>query len=142
MVIDFQKEMAHSFSPSYYRLEDFAMAGKTGEAALQEKLEQIKLDYTALVDRIKTENVKAASDLEKKLFMDEEEFKARQSRERREFETRMEREKEEFKEKQLRERDIADSEASDRLRQAEEFIENVKSPVVKDKVRLGQVDIG
>ena len=118
------------------------MAGKTGEAALQEKLEQIKLDYTALVDRIKTENVKAASDLEKKLFMDEEEFKARQSRERREFETRMEREKEEFKEKQLRERDIADSEASDRLRQAEEFIENVKSPVVKDKVRLGQVDIG
>ena len=118
------------------------MAGKTGEAALQEKLEQIKLDYTALVDRIKTENVKAASDLEKKLFMDEEEFKARQSRERREFETRMEREKEEFKEKQLRERDIADSEASDRLRQAEEFIENVKSPVVKDKVRLGHVDIG
>merc|ERR1719361_1709795 len=99
------------------------MAGKTGEAALQEKLEQIKLDYSALVDRIKTENVKAASDLEKKLFMDEEEFKARQSRERREFETRMEREKEEFKEKQLRERDIADSEASDRLRQTE----NVKA---------------
>ena len=118
------------------------MAGKTGEAALQEKLEQIKLDYSALVEKIKNENVKAAADLEKKLFLDDEEFKARQSRERREFEARMEREKMEFKEKQLRERDIADSEASERLKQAEDFIENVRSPVVKDKHRLGHVDIG
>ena len=118
------------------------MAGKTGEAALHEKLEQIKLDYTALVEKIKSENVKAAADLEKKLFKDEEEFKARQERERREFEARMEEEKSEFKEKQLRERDIADSEASSRLKQAEDFIENVRSPVVKDKHKLGQVDIG
>jgi len=118
------------------------MAGKTGEAALHEKLEQIKLDYTALVEKIKSENVKAAADLEKKLFKDEEEFKARQERERREFEARMEEEKGEFKEKQLRERDIADSEASHRLKQAEEFIENVRSPVVKDKHKLGHVDIG
>ena len=118
------------------------MAGKTGEAALHEKLEQIKLDYTALVEKIKSENVKGAADLEKKLFKDEEEFKARQERERREFEARMEEEKGEFKEKQLRERDIADSEASRRLKQAEEFIENVRSPVVKDKHKLGQVDIG
>ena len=91
------------------------MAGKTGEAALHEKLEQIKLDYTALVEKIKSENVKAAVDLEKKLFKDEEEFKARQERERREFEARMEEEKAEFKEKQVRERDIADSEASQAL---------------------------
>lgn len=118
------------------------MAGKTGEAALHEKLEQIKLDYTALVEKIKSENVKAAVDLEKKLFKDEEEFKARQERERREFEARMEEEKGEFKEKQVRERDIADSEASHRLKQAEDFIENVRSPVVKDKHKLGQVDIG
>ena len=118
------------------------MAGKTGEAALQEKLEQIKLDYSALVEKIKSENVKAAADLEKKLFKDEEEFKARQERERREFEARMEEEKSEFKEKQVRERDIADSEASHRLKQAEDFIENVRSPVVKDKHKLGQVDIG
>ena len=53
------------------------MAGKTGEAALHEKLEQIKLDYSALVEKIKSENVKAAADLEKKLFKDEEEFKVR-----------------------------------------------------------------
>ena len=118
------------------------MAGKTGEAALHEKLEQIKLDYSALVEKIKSENVKAAADLEKKLFKDEEEFKARQERERREFEARMEEEKSEFKEKQVRERDIADSEASHRLKQAEDFIENVRSPVVKDKHKLGQVDIG
>ena len=118
------------------------MAGKTGEAALHEKLEQIKLDYTSLVEKIKSENVKAAADLEKKLFKDEEDFKARQARERREFEARLEREKDEFKEKQLRERDIADSEANERLRQAEDFIENVKSPVVKDTHRLGHVDIG
>ena len=118
------------------------MAGKTGEAALQEKLEQIKVDYFALVEKIKTENVKAASDLEKKLLKDDEEFKARQERERREFEARMEREKEEFKEKQLRERGIADSEASERLKQAEDFIDNVKSPVVKEKHKLGQVEIG
>ena len=118
------------------------MAGKTGEAALQEKLEQIKLDYFALVEKIKTENVKAASDLEKKLLKDDEEFKARQERERREFEARMEREKEEFKEKQVRERSIADREASERLKQAEDFIDNVRSPVVKEKHKLGQVDIG
>ena len=118
------------------------MAGKTGEAALQEKLEQIKLDYLGLIEKIKTENVKAASDLEKKLLKDDEDFKARQERERREFEVRMEIEKEEFKEKQKREREIADGEASERLKQAETFIDNVKSPVVKEKHRLGQMDIG
>ena len=118
------------------------MAGKTGEAALQEKLEQIKLDYLGLIEKIKTENVRAASDLEKKLLKDDEDFKARQERERREFEVRMEIEKEEFKEKQKREREIADGEASERLKQAETFIDNVKSPVVKDKHRLGQMDIG
>ena len=118
------------------------MAGKTGEAALQEKLEQIKLDYLGLIEKIKTENVKAASDLEKKLLKDDEDFKARQERERREFEVRMEIEKEEFKEKQKREREIADGEASERLKQAETFIDNVKSPVVKDKHKLGQMDIG
>ena len=118
------------------------MAGKTGEAALQEKLEQIKLDYFSLVEKIKSENVKAAADLEKKLLKDDEDFKARQERERREFETRMEREKEEFRAKHIIEREIADREASERLKQAEEFIDNVKSPVVKDKHRVGDVDIG
>lgn len=127
------------FYKSIYR---HTMAGKTGEAALQEKLEQIKLDYLGLIEKIKTENVKAASDLEKKLLKDDEDFKARQERERREFEVRMEIEKEEFKEKQKREREIADGEASERLKQAETFIDNVKSPVVKDKHKLGQMDIG
>ena len=125
-----------------YQIYRHIMAGKTGEAALQEKLEQIKLDYLGLIEKIKTENVKAASDLEKKLLKDDEDFKARQERERREFEVRMEIEKEEFKEKQKREREIADGEASERLKQAETFIDNVKSPVVKDKHRLGQMDIG
>ena len=37
------------------------MAGKTGEAALQEKLEQIRLDYLSLVEKVKNENVKAAA---------------------------------------------------------------------------------
>jgi len=118
------------------------MAGKTGEAALQEKLEQIKLDYFSLVEKIKTENVKAAADLEKKLLKDDEDFKSRQERERREFEARMEREQDEFREKQVRERAIADQEASDRLKQAEDFIDNVKSPVVKETHKIGEVDIG
>ena len=49
---------------------------------------------------------------------------------------------EEFKEKQIIEREIADREASERLKQAEEFIDNVKSPVVKDKHKIGDIDIG
>ena len=118
------------------------MAGKTGEAALQEKLEQIRLDYLSLVDKIKAENVKAAADLEKKLLKDGEDFQAKQERERREFEARLSREKEEFKQKQKRERSIADREASDRLRQAEDFINNVKSPCTNERPRTGPIDIG
>merc|ERR1719291_940000 len=91
------------------------MAGKTGEAALQDKLEQIRLDYLSLVDKVKSENVKAAADLERKFLKDEEDFKARQDRERREFETRLSREREEFKQKQKRERSISDRDASERL---------------------------
>ena len=53
-------------------------AGKAGEAALQEKLDKIRGDYLALVERVKTENVKAASDLEKKFLKDEEDFKKKQ----------------------------------------------------------------
>ena len=52
------------------------MAGKTGEAALQEKLEQIRLDYLSLVEKVRSENVKAAADLEKKFLKDGEDFKA------------------------------------------------------------------
>lgn len=104
------------------------MAGKAGEAALQEKLDRIRVDYIALVDRVRNENVKAASDLEKKFLKDEEDFKKQQEAERREFEARLARERDEFKETKQRERGIADREAMDRLRQAEEFIDNVKSP--------------
>ena len=118
------------------------MAGKTCEAALQEKLDQIKTDYLALVEKIKSENVKAAADLEKKLLKDEEDFKDKQERDRREFEARLEREKEEFQERQIREREISDREASERLSQAEEFINNVRSPVVKHPRAVGDVDIG
>jgi len=118
------------------------MAGKTGEAALQEKLEQIRLDYLSLVEKVKNENVKAAADLEKKFLKDGEEFKARQERERREFEARLSREREEFKQKQKRERSISDREASERLKQAEDFIENVKSPCANERPRMGPIDIG
>eukprot|EP00092_Neocalanus_flemingeri_P039996 GFUD01043565.1.p1 GENE.GFUD01043565.1~~GFUD01043565.1.p1 ORF type:complete len:195 (+),score=54.03 GFUD01043565.1:57-641(+) len=79
------------------------MAPKTvskGEAVMQDKVDQIKLDYLSLVNGIKAENIKAAEDLEKKLRKDEEDFQARQELERREFESRMLREKEEFKQKQ------------------------------------------
>ena len=34
------------------------MAGKAGEAALQEKLDRIRVDYIALVERVRNENVK------------------------------------------------------------------------------------
>ena len=54
------------------------MSGKAGEAALQEKLDKIRGDYLALVERVKTENVKASSDLEKKFLKDEEDFKKKQ----------------------------------------------------------------
>ena len=54
------------------------ISGKAGEAALQEKLDKIRGDYLALVERVKTENVKAASDLEKKFLKDEEDFKKKQ----------------------------------------------------------------
>jgi len=118
------------------------MAGKTGEAALQEKLEQIRVDYLMLVDKVKSENVKAAADLERKFLKDEEDFKARQDRERREFETRLSREREEFKQKQKRERSISDRDASERLKQAEDFIDNVKSPSGNDRPRMGSIDIG
>ena len=104
------------------------MAGKAGEAALQEKLDKIKGDYLALVDRVKNENVKAASDLEKKFLKDEEDFKKKQEQDRKEFEARLTREREDFRETQTRERSLADREAAERLRQAEEFIEGVRSP--------------
>ena len=118
------------------------MAGKTGEAALQEKLEQIRLDYLSLVEKVKGENVKAASDLEKKFLKDEEDFKAKQDRERREFESRLSREREDFKQKQKHERSISDREASERLKQAEDFIDNVKSPTGNDRPRMAPIDIG
>ena len=57
---------------------DLPPPGKAGEAALQEKLDKIRGDYLALVERVKTENVKAASDLEKKFLKDEEDFKKKQ----------------------------------------------------------------
>ena len=38
------------------------MAGKSGEAALQEKLEQIRLDYLALVDKAKLFNIESKSE--------------------------------------------------------------------------------
>jgi len=101
---------------------------KAGEAALQEKLDKIRQDYFSLVDRVKNENLKAASDLEKKLLKDEDEFKRKQEKERRDFEARLTREREDFKEKQKRERNISDREANERLKQAEDFIDNVKSP--------------
>jgi len=110
------------------------MAGKAGEAALQEKLEKIRGDYLALVDRVKTENVKASSDLEKKFLKDEEDFKKKQEKDRKEFEARLTRERDEFRETQTRERALADREAAERLRQAEEFIENVKSPTTASEL--------
>jgi len=110
------------------------MAGKAGEAALQEKLDKIRGDYLALVERVKTENVKASSDLEKKFLKDEEDFKKKQEKDRKEFEARLAREREEFRETQTRERALADREAAERLRQAEEFIENVKSPTTASEL--------
>eukprot|EP00092_Neocalanus_flemingeri_P009398 GFUD01010112.1.p2 GENE.GFUD01010112.1~~GFUD01010112.1.p2 ORF type:complete len:276 (+),score=92.22 GFUD01010112.1:52-879(+) len=118
------------------------MAGKTGEAALQEKLEQIRLDYLSLVEKVKSENVKAAADLENKFLKDEEEFKARQERQRREFEFRLSREREDFKQKQKRKRSISDREASEKLKQAEDFIDNVKSPSGNDRPRMAPINIG
>ena len=41
-------------------------------------MDKIRGDYLALVERVKTENVKAASDLEKKFLKDEEDFKKKQ----------------------------------------------------------------
>jgi len=117
------------------------MAGKAGEAALQEKLDKIRIDYLALVDRVKNENVKAASDLEKKFLKDDEDFKKAQEKERKEFEARLTREREEFREKQKRERGIADREAMERLKQAEDFIDNVKSPSTPELGKLCPSDL-
>lgn len=148
------------------------MAGKAGEAALQEKLDKIRVDYLALVDRVRVENVKAAGELEKKFLKDEEDFKRKQEKERKEFEARLAREREEFKETQTRERVgislyfpspptfapeilvvlaaaptpphqvLADREAMERLRQAEEFIDNVKSPTLApDLAKLCPADL-
>ena len=57
-------------------------------------------------------------------------------------ESRLSREREEFKQKQKRERSISDREASERLKQAEDFIDNVKSPCGNDRPRMGPIDIG
>eukprot|EP00092_Neocalanus_flemingeri_P028403 GFUD01030841.1.p1 GENE.GFUD01030841.1~~GFUD01030841.1.p1 ORF type:complete len:190 (+),score=62.11 GFUD01030841.1:57-626(+) len=111
-----------------------------GEAVLQDKLDQIKLDYLSLVNGIKVENVKAAEDLEKKLRQDEANFQARQELERREFEFRMLGEKEDFKQKHKFERSVSDREARERLKQAEVFIDNVKSPLGNEKEAI--LDIG
>jgi len=72
---------------------------------------------------------------------DDEDFKKKQEQERKEFESRLTREREEFKEKQKRERSIADREAADRLKQAEDFIENVKSPVGSELGKLCPADL-
>eukprot|EP00092_Neocalanus_flemingeri_P019546 GFUD01021176.1.p1 GENE.GFUD01021176.1~~GFUD01021176.1.p1 ORF type:complete len:257 (+),score=70.36 GFUD01021176.1:57-827(+) len=111
-----------------------------GEAVLQDKLDQIKLDYLSLVNGIKVENIKAAEYLEKKLRKDEDDFQARQELERREFESRMLREKEDFKLKHKFERSVFEWEASERIKQAEVFIDNVKSPLGNEKVPT--LDIG
>ena len=90
-------------------------------------MDKIRGDYLALVERVKTENVKAASDLEKKFLKDEEDFKKKQvnflwgrggpllklildpqEKDRKEFEARLTREREEFRETQTRERTLAD----------------------------------
>eukprot|EP00092_Neocalanus_flemingeri_P039997 GFUD01043566.1.p1 GENE.GFUD01043566.1~~GFUD01043566.1.p1 ORF type:complete len:235 (+),score=66.87 GFUD01043566.1:181-885(+) len=105
-----------------------------GEAVLQDKLNQIKLDYLSLVNVINIKNVKAAEDLEKKFKKDEDDFEARQEMERKEFESRMLREKEEFEQTQTFERSVSDKEAIERLKQAEDFIDNVKSPLGNEKV--------
>eukprot|EP00092_Neocalanus_flemingeri_P019545 GFUD01021175.1.p1 GENE.GFUD01021175.1~~GFUD01021175.1.p1 ORF type:complete len:258 (+),score=74.93 GFUD01021175.1:182-955(+) len=111
-----------------------------GEAALQDKLNQIKLDYLSLVNGINIKNVKAAEDLEKKFKKDKDDFEARQEMERREFESRMLREKEEFEQKHKFERSLSDKEAIERLKQAEDFIDNVKSPLGNEEVAT--LDIG
>eukprot|EP00092_Neocalanus_flemingeri_P058183 GFUD01069291.1.p1 GENE.GFUD01069291.1~~GFUD01069291.1.p1 ORF type:complete len:257 (-),score=76.02 GFUD01069291.1:48-818(-) len=111
-----------------------------GESVLQDKLDQIKLDYLSLVNGIKVENVKAAEDLEKKFKKDEDDFEARQEMERKEFESRMLREKEEFEQTQTFERSVSGKEAIERLKQAEDFIDDLKSPLGNEKVAT--LDIG
>eukprot|EP00092_Neocalanus_flemingeri_P096101 GFUD01122313.1.p2 GENE.GFUD01122313.1~~GFUD01122313.1.p2 ORF type:complete len:250 (-),score=71.45 GFUD01122313.1:69-818(-) len=111
-----------------------------GEAVLQDKLNQIKMDYLSLVNGMNIKNVKAAEDLEKKFKKGEDDFEARQEMERKEFESRMLREKEEFEQTQTFERSVSDKEAIERLKQAEDFIDGVKSPLGNEKVAT--LDIG
>ena len=80
----------------------------------------------ALLERVRNENVRAASDLEEKFLNDEEDFKTQQEAERLVLEARLARERAEFKEAQQRERGTADGEATDRLRAAEEFVEQLR----------------
>eukprot|EP00092_Neocalanus_flemingeri_P039998 GFUD01043567.1.p1 GENE.GFUD01043567.1~~GFUD01043567.1.p1 ORF type:complete len:221 (+),score=67.47 GFUD01043567.1:182-844(+) len=111
-----------------------------GETVLQDKLNQIKLDYLSLINATNIKNVKAAEDLEKKFKKDGDDFEARQEMERKEFESRMLREKEEFEKTQTFERSVSDKEAIERLKQAEDFIDDVKSPLGNEKVAT--LDIG
>ena len=88
-----------------------------------------------LVDKIKLENVKASKDLEKKLLKEKEDFKKKQEKEQREFEARLLGENEEFKQKQQKERNMSTRKAMQKLKEAVDFIENVKSPSENERIQ-------
>ena len=108
------------------------MAGCLGAPGLEDKLEKIRLNYIKLVETAKAENIRSMDDLEKKVMDEEENLKNKQERERREFEIKMLKEKYAMKERHLQEKNKADKKAAKRLKEAEDFIENV-NPISKKK---------
>ena len=102
------------------------MAGNVGPSGLEARLERIRLNYIKLVEKAKTENMKSLRDLEKQVVEEEEDLRNRQERERRDFEIKMLKEKYALKERHLQEKTNADKKAAKRLKQAEDFIENIK----------------
>ena len=101
------------------------MAGKIGPSGLEARLERIRLNYMKLVEKAKTDNMKSLRDLEKKVVEEEEDLKIKQEKERRDFEIKLLKEKYAMKERHLHEKNIADKKAAKRLKQAEDFIENI-----------------
>ena len=109
------------------------MAGKTGVSGIEDKLERIRQNYLKLVEKAKVENIISMQDLERKVVDEEETLKIKQEKERRDFEIKMLKEKYAMKERHLQEKNIADKKALKRLKEAEDFIENVNSSTDNEK---------
>ena len=114
------------------------MAGSFGGFGLEDKLEKIRINYIKLVETAKADNIRSMDELEKKVMDEEENLKNKQERERREFEIKMLKEKYAMKERHLQEKNKADKKAAKRLKEAEDFIENV-NPTSKKKT--SQLDL-